>query len=161
MRSKPRLRVAAYVPAHLPEMTDLWIESWSQAMPSIDFEGRRGWFVDHIAAMQASGIAIVCGFRETDGALAGFFTLDEKSGLIDQLAVSPSLWGLGFGVALLDEAKKLSSGKLSLEVNQDNPRAVRFYEREGFSRLAAGRNPVSGLATWRYAWDRSGTLKEG
>jgi putative acetyltransferase len=41
-----------------------------------------------------------------------------------------------------------------VDVNQDNPRAVRFYEREGFRRLHEGVNPNSGLRTWRLEWRR-------
>jgi putative acetyltransferase len=148
------LRFVGFVPAHLPEVTDLWVEAWSRAMPAIDFEARRGWFVDHIAALRSRGTTIICGFRECDGKLAGFFTLERETGYVDQLAISHEMWGQGAGHALLGEAKSLSSGKLFLDVNQDNLRAVRFYEREGFVRAGAGQNATSGLATWRYAWHR-------
>jgi putative acetyltransferase len=149
-----RFGIVAFVPAHLPELVDLWVEAWSRAMPTIDFEARRVWFVEHLVAMAARGVEIVCAFDSANGRMAGFITRD-KSGHIDQLVAGVHAWGTGAAAALLDEAKRASTGVLYLDVNQDNPRAVRFYEREGFFRAGAGVNPASGLATWRYAWRRS------
>jgi putative acetyltransferase len=84
--------------------------------------------------------------------MAGFVTLDIESGHIDQLAVAPAFWSKGAAKALLDHAKRQSDGVLRLDVNQDNPRAVRFYEREHFRRRTAAANPMSGMKTWRYEW---------
>ena len=53
---------------------------------------------------------------------------------------------------LLDAAKRRAPGHLMLEVNQDNARALKFYERQGFVREGEGVNPRSGLKTWRYRW---------
>jgi putative acetyltransferase len=147
-----RYRLEALVDAHLPELTDLWIAAWHAALPVIDFEARRVWFVDHLSAMRVCGIDIVCAFDVADGALAGFCTLDRSSGHIDQLAVAPGYWGRCAAGTLIAEAKRRAPGLLKLEVNQDNPRAVRFYEKNGFHRHAAGVNPTSGLKTWRYEW---------
>ena len=143
-------RIVRFVPAHLPEATDLWLTAWSRAMPQIDFEARRAWFVDHFGALRSRGADVICAFRSDNGAMAGFFT-HEKPGYIDQLCVAADLWGSGAAIALLNEAKRLSGGHLTLDVNQDNPRAVRFYERERFRRVGEGRSP-SGLATWRLEW---------
>jgi putative acetyltransferase len=145
-----RYRLHAFTVAHLPELTDLWVAAWSKAMPAIDFEARRTWFVDHLSTMKARGDAIICAFDAGNGTLAGVVTCDD-SGYIDQLAVAPSYWGKGTAEALLAELK--GRGRpLRLEVNQDNPRAVSFYEKQGFARRAAGVNPTSGLKTWRYEW---------
>jgi putative acetyltransferase len=144
-------RLAAFDDALLADFTELWVAAWSNAMPAIDFEARRAWFVDHLAAMRAQGVAVTCAFDE-EGALAGFITLDRASGHIDQLAVAPGHWSKGAAAALLDEAKRRAPGTLKLDVNQDNPRAMRFYEKHGFRRRAAGVNPTSGLKTWRYEW---------
>ena len=144
-------RIVPFVSAHLPEAADLWIAAWTRAMPAIDFEARRAWFVDHVVALQARGADIVCAFSAADGRMVGFVT-HEKPGNVDQLCVAADAWGSGAATALLNAVKRLSGGSLSLDVNQDNARAVRFYEREGFRRVRAGLNPSSGLATWRYEW---------
>lgn len=145
-------RLVEYGDAHLPELTDLWIAAWNKAMPIIDFETRRGWFVDHLRAMYDRDVEITCAFDAANGAMAGFVTLDPASGHIDQLAVAPAYWGKGAADALIAHAKLRAPGELRLEVNQDNPRAVRFYEKHGFLRRAAGLNPASGLKTWRCEW---------
>lgn len=147
-----RYRLVDYTPAYLTEMSDLWVASWAHAMTGIDFEARRSWFVDHVVQLRARGAAIVCAFTVADGGMAGFITLDSR-GFIDQFAAATVAWGRGAATALLDDAKRRSA-HLQLEVNQENPRAVRFYEREGFRRTGAGVNAASGRPTWRYAWER-------
>lgn len=147
-----RYRLCPYVPAHLPELTDLWIAAWTQAIPAIDFEARRAWFVDHVTALRAAGVAVTCAFDAANGTLAAFITREEESGHIDQLAAAPAYWAKGAAQALVDDAKRRAAC-LKLDVNQDNPRAVRFYEKLGFRRTAAGINPASGLKTWRYEWN--------
>lgn len=143
-------RVVAFVPAYLPEATDLWVEAWSHAMVAIDFEARRAWFVERIASLHAGGSSILCAFDARDGRMAGLITR-EADGHIDQLVAGVHAWGRGAAKLLVDAAKS-SAQHLYLDVNQDNSRAIAFYEREGFCRVAAGVNPASGLATWRYAW---------
>ena len=46
--------------------------------------------------------------------------------------VSPDHWGSKLAGALVDETKRLSPDSVTLKVNKDNARAVRFYERNGF-----------------------------
>lgn len=147
-----RYRLVDYTPEYLPEMSDLWVASWARTMANINFEARRSWFVDHVVQLRAQGAAVICAFAVADGVMAGFISLDN-GGFIDQLAVATVAWGRGAATALLDEAKRRSA-HLHLEVNQENPRAVRFYEREGFRRTGEGVNAASGRATWRYAWER-------
>ena len=142
-----------FVPAHLPELTDLWLASWKTAMPGIDFEARRAWFVDHLIELEDTGAQIICAF-DPNGSMAGFVTIDRISGHLDQLAVAPPHWGGAAAAHLLDEAKRRSPGVIELEVNQDNMRAVRFYEKSGFARVAAGINPRSKLKIWRCRWRR-------
>jgi putative acetyltransferase len=147
-----RYSLVAYDTAHLPELTDLWIAAWKKTMPAIDFEARRVWFVDHLTAMQGAGVNVTCAFVTSRGEMAGFITLDPSSGHIDQLAVAPAYWSCGVADTLIAHAKTHALGALRLEVNQDNARAVRFYEKHGFHRRAASTNPNSGLKTWRYEW---------
>lgn len=131
-------------------MATLWVAAWSHAMPEIDFAERRAWFVDRIGALQAKGAVISCVISSGDEKLAGFITR-EGSGYIDQFCIAVGAWGSGAATTLLDDAKR-SRAPLSLEVNQANVRAVRFYEREGFRRVGEGPKSAAGLATWRYEW---------
>jgi len=138
----------------LTPLIDLWVESWQTVMPQIDFESRRAWFSAHIRALEEQGAVTICGF-DAEGDLAGFFLLVVAQAYVEQLAVHPRRFGSGLAGRLLDRAKSLSPAGLTLDVNADNPRALSFYEREGFSRVGAGTNPLSGLATWTLAWKLS------
>ena len=57
--------------------------------------------------------------------------------------------------ALLDEAKRLSPRGLDLHVNQDNARAIRFYEKHGLPSPARTSNPRSGAPIHGCAGGRS------
>jgi putative acetyltransferase len=157
VNGRPPYDIVDFMPDMLPELADLWVAAWAATMPAIDFEARRAWFVAHLNAMHSAGVAILCARGEGDR-IAAFVTLDRTCGHIDQLAVAPGKWGRGAALALLTEAKRRCAGGLHLDVNQDNPRAVRFYEREGFRRAAAGVNSASGLKTWRYEWRCAGSF---
>jgi putative acetyltransferase len=147
----PSFTLHDFLPSHLPELVDLWVASWRQTMPTIDFEARRTWFVDRLSALQSRGAQVVCAF-DSGGAMAGFVTVDQTTGLLDQIAVAPRYWGGAAAQLLLNEAKRRSPTQIWLEVNQDNPRAVRFYEKHEFAREGESVNPRSGLKTWRYRW---------
>ena len=87
---------------------------------------------------------------------AGFAVIDAKSGYLDQLCVAPAERGSGLASALIDEAKRRSPAVIELDVNEMNPRAGRFYEREGFSVVGRGFNPQSGLPTLKMRWRATG-----
>lgn len=135
-----------------PAISDLWVGTWRATMPHVDFEARRGWLFDRLVNLHAQGAKTVCAAERPSGDLLGFVTLDPKSGWLDQLAVAPRAYGSGAGRLLLDAAKGLSPRFIELDVNQDNPRALRFYLREGFRRGAEGVNLASGLKTWALEW---------
>ena len=141
-----------FTPAHWPELVDLWIAAWNKAMPSIDFETRRVWFADRIIAFHDDGVSIIYIFDTSNGDMAGFMSLDERSGHVDQIALAPNHWGSTAAAQLMAEAQSRAPGRLTLEVNQDNARAIRFYEKQDFVRGAAGVNGTSGLKTWAYSW---------
>lgn len=129
-------------------LADLWAESWREAMPEIDFAARKTWLRGHLPTLEAAGAVTICGV-DAFGRLLGFATVDPQNGYLDQIAVAPSAKSSGAAAALLAEARRISAHPLFLDVNQDNPRALRFYEREGFKTVEAGVNPRSGLKTWR------------
>jgi len=106
--------------------------------------------------LAASGsVAPVVGL-DANGKPAGLVTIDPRSGALDQLCVAPAERGSGLAIALIDEAKRRSPGLIDLEVNEANPRARRFYEREGFVVVGRGVSPHSGLPTVKMRWRASG-----
>ena len=139
-------------------LLELWVASWRATFPTIDFDARRAWFVDHLAEREAQGAALICMFEDTtkpgERKLVGFVLIDPKTGWLDQIAVKPNAFGAGVGRELLNAAKRASPGKIRLDVNADNFRALRFYKREGFHRVGAGVNKLSGRETAVLEWAR-------
>ncbi|MDB5503640.1 MAG: GCN5-related N-acetyltransferase [Tardiphaga sp.] len=141
---------------HLRRYTDadedasiaLWLETWRQAYPSIDFDARVDWWRNRWRSELVPVADIVV--AEQDGALVGFVTMD-RTGYLDQLVVSPAQWGSSVSRELVDEAKRLSPDGVTLKVNADNFRAIRFYERNGFVRTGEEVNS-SGRAVLIMAW---------
>ncbi|MGH6851322.1 MAG: GNAT family N-acetyltransferase [Methylocella sp.] len=148
------MRLRARTDADCARLAGVWAASWREAMPDTDFEARRPWFLDHLRALEAAGAITICAF---DGAnrLLGFVTFDPATAYLDQLAVAPEAKGSGAAHLLVAEARRRSPNGLVLDVNQDNARALAFYGREGFAKIAEGVNPRSGLKTWRLRWPGS------
>ena len=128
----------------------LWRRAWDAALPEIDFSERLTWWRERWVRdlVPKNRIRIA----EYNGRLAGFIVIDPGSGYLDQIAVAPEDWGTGIAKRLMGEAKRISPARISLEVNQENARAIRFYERAGFERTGEGVNPLSGRPVWRYSW---------
>jgi putative acetyltransferase len=127
----------------------LWQRSWQEAYPSIDFASRATWWRERWRDELVPDAAIIV--AEQAGKLVGFVNID-RAGYLDQLVVAPDLWGAELGNALVDEAKRLSPGGITLLVNTDNARAIRFYERNGFVHAGNDVNPTSGRPVLRMQW---------
>ena len=55
---------------------------------------------------------------------------------VEMLFVEPEYFGTGVGAALLAHARARAAGRgLALDVNEQNPGALAFYERQGFVRV--------------------------
>ena len=128
---------------------ELWRQTWQQANPSIDFTARVAWWRERWRNELVPKATIVV--AEQAGAPIGFVTIDG-SGYLDQLVVRPDHWGSKLAGALVDEAKRLSPDGVTLLVNKDNARAIRFYERNGFVHAGEDENPTSGRPVLRMTW---------
>jgi putative acetyltransferase len=128
---------------------ELWQRSWQQAYPAIDFAARAAWWRERWRSDLVPNADIVV--AEQNDALVGFVTIDA-SGYLDQLVVAPDHWGSQLATTLLDEAKRLSPERITLLVNTDNIRAIRFYQRNGFVDAGNDVNPTSGRPVLRMAW---------
>ena len=127
----------------------LWQQTWQRAYPSIDFAARVTWWRERWRGELVPNAAIIV--AEQAGALIGFVTIDA-SGYLDQLVVAPDRWGSELANALIAEAKRLSPDRITLLVNTDNTRAIRFYERNGFVHAGDDVNPASGRPVLRMEW---------
>jgi putative acetyltransferase len=127
----------------------LWQQTWQQAYPDIDFAARVTWWRERWRKDLVPNAAIIV--ADDAGKLVGFVTIDRK-GYLDQLVVRPDRWGSELGNTLVDEAKRKSPDGITLLVNTDNTRAIRFYERNGFAHAGGDVNPTSGRPVLRMEW---------
>ena len=134
-------------------LIELWLKTWQRAYPSIDFAARVPWWRERWRNELVPNAAIIV--AEDAGALLGFVTIDGK-GYLDQLVVAPDHWGSKLAEALVNEAKRLSPDSITLLVNDDNARAIRFYERNGFIHAGKDVNPSSGRPVLRMIWKSGG-----
>jgi putative acetyltransferase len=128
---------------------ELWREAWQKTYPEIDFAARVPWWRERWRNELVPNAAII--IAEHDSALLGFVTIDAKN-YLDQLVVSPAQWGSPLGTALVNKAKRLSPESITLLVNADNFRAIRFYQRNGFIDAGADVNPTSGRPVLKMEW---------
>ncbi|KAA0073675.1 GNAT family N-acetyltransferase [Tardiphaga sp. P9-11] len=126
----------------------LWLETWRQAYPSINFDARVEWWRERWRTELVPVAQIV--IAEQDGAMVGFVTID-RTGYLDQLVVSPPQWGSDVARLLVDDAKRLSPTGVTLKVNADNARAIKFYVRNGFVKTGDEVN-TSGRAVDLMEW---------
>jgi len=69
-------------------------------------------------------------FKDADSVIQGFVGVSE--GNVEMLFVTPEAHGNGIGKALLQYAvKQMNATKL--DVNEQNPQALAFYHKQGFS----------------------------
>jgi putative acetyltransferase len=134
-------------------LIELWLKTWREAYPSIDFAARVPWWRERWRNELVPNAAIIV--AEDAGALLGFVTIDGK-GYLDQLVVAPDHWGSEIAGVLVNEAKRLSPDSITLLVNDDNARAIRFYERNDFIHAGQDVNPSSGRPVLRMIWKSGG-----
>lgn len=148
--SAARFFLRPYAPGDEEAAIALWHRSWQTTYPDIDFAARLDWWRTRWRDELVPKAAIV--IAECEGTLAGFVTIDETNGYLDQLVVAPEHWGSDLGAHLVAEAKRRAPLGISLLVNDDNTRAIRFYEKCGFADAGSDVNPVSGRPVRKMVW---------
>lgn len=151
----PSFTLRPYRPSDEDAAIALWLKTWREAYPSIDFAARVPWWRERWLNELVPNAAIIV--AEEAGMLAGFVTIDTQA-YLDQLVVAPEHWGSKLADALVAEAKRLSPASITLLVNDDNIRAIRFYERNGFVHAGHDVNPTSGRPVLKMTW-RSGEIR--
>lgn len=129
---------------------ELWRRTWQIAYPKLDFNERVDWWRERWRQELVAKASITV--AEQDSVLAGFVTIEPATGYLDQIVVAPELWGGDLARLLLDEAKHISPSQVTLHVNVDNARAIRFYEKQGFAVAGEEKNPRSGAPIYLMRW---------
>ena len=145
----PPFTLRPYRPDDEDAAIALWLKTWQEAYPLIDFAARVPWWRERWRSELVPNAAIIV--AEAAGALVGFVTIDGE-GYLDQLVVAPEHWGSKLADTLVEEAKRLSPDSVTLLVNDDNARAIRFYERNGFVHAGHDVNPTSGRPVLKMVW---------
>ncbi len=149
--SEPAVTLRPYSSADEDAAIELWQRTWQQHYPHIDFGKRVNWWRERWRQELAPTATIIV--AESDGRLAGFVTVDLKTGYLDQIVVVPEAWGSDVATMLMAEARQIAPTGLDLKVNADNTRAIRFYEKQGFVDAGETVNEISGapvrLMRWR------------
>ena len=108
----------------------------AERLARLDVERRRVMWERSLAAGQTSAFV-----AEEDGRVVGWCTVgasrdDDADGELWGIYVLPEAWGTGAGPALmaaaLEALRAAGFREAILWVLSDNPRARRFYEREGW-----------------------------
>ena len=135
-----------YRPEDEDAAIELWRLTWQQAYPDIDFSARLDWWRERWRNELVAQAQIVV--AENAGAMTGFVTVDPKTLYLDQIVVAPEAWGSGTAESLVAEARRLSPQGIDLQVNQDNARAIRFYQKQGFAITGEDKNASGRLTYW-------------
>ncbi len=146
----PAISLRPYHPRDEDASVALWLRTWQATYPQIDFAKRLDWWRTRWRDELAPTAEIVV--AEAAGDMIGFVTVDPRTLYLDQIVVAPESWSSGVGATLIAKAKQISPAGLDLDVNTDNDRAIRFYEREGFLVAGAGVNAISGKPVHRMSW---------
>lgn len=120
----------------LPELVAVWRRSVTATHDFLQPDE-----IDFYAARMATEYlpAVELTVADANGAVVGFSGTTD--GRLEMLFVDDGWRGRGVGALLLHEALRRHPA-LELDVNEENPQAVRFYERQGF--VVTGRSELDG-----------------
>lgn len=125
------------MPADRETLLDIWLRSVRATHTFLgepDVQGLLPAVRDYLSSPD-SELWTLCSERTTP---TGFMGLADNN--VEALFVAPEHARRGGGRLLLEHARKLK-GPLRVDVNEQNPEAVRFYEANGFQVI--GRSPVN------------------
>jgi putative acetyltransferase len=155
-----RIALRPYAVADEGVAIELWRRSWQAAYPHLDFTERLAWWrerwrndlVPACTVTVAEALEAQPGPAVQGAAMIGFVTVAPATGYLDQIVVAPEAWGSPAAALLVDAAKGIAPAGLNLHVNQDNARAIRFYEKHGFALSGTDVNPRSGAPVFAMRW---------
>lgn len=141
--------IRAYTENDADALTDIWYRATLTAhsfIPTELWDEHKGDLKSKYLPVAETWVAVV------ENRIVGFISLIEN--YIGGLFVDPSVQGKGIGSALMKHAQdKLDN--LTVSVYKENPRARKFYERNGFVYQAEEIQEETGHILVAMAWKRS------
>ncbi|MBK8726368.1 MAG: acetyltransferase [Holophagaceae bacterium] len=131
------MNIRTALPSELGTLLDLWLRSVRTThtfLTEEDIQALHPLVRDH--ALPALELWVLEG---EDGAILGWMGLDGAK--LEALFLDPAHTGKGHGRRMVDHARSLK-GPLTVDVNEQNPEALRFYEACGFR--VVGRSELDG-----------------
>ena len=140
--------IRAVQPHDLPVLSALWLDTNLEAHAFIDAT----YFTDRLSLVtMALSRAEIYVCTDSTSLIRGFIGLEGEE--VAGLFVRQGCRGAGVGKALLDKAKSLRA-RLTLSVYDLNPRALKFYVREGFKCAGHGYDEDSQAYFTELSWKR-------
>ncbi|MGM0829214.1 MAG: GNAT family N-acetyltransferase [Bacillota bacterium] len=139
--------IIPYHPKYASETVKMWRESKEQAIGQKEihsFENHVDFINHKLPGQFQIGLAVV------DEKVVGMIAYNKSE--ISQLYIHVGFQGIGIGEALLNKAKKHSSGRLTLYTFDINQKAQRFYEKHGFIIIGRGNENEENLPDIQYEW---------
>ncbi|WP_051210951.1 GNAT family N-acetyltransferase [Runella zeae] len=124
-------------PEDYQEIVEVW-EASVRATHHFLLESDIQYFKPLILNEFLKAVTLFC-IKDNSGAIVGFMGLHEDS--LEMLFIHPDMRGKGIGKLLLQRA--IGLGIRKVDVNEQNPDALGFYQSQGFE--VVSRSPLDGL----------------
>ena len=144
--------IRAWNSEDLTPLLALWLESTTLAHPFIKASY---WQESEALVRDAYLPSAKTWVVEQESQWQGLISVMDEQ-FIGALFVRPQAFGQGFGKALINHVKQHFS-RLSLEVYQQNERAVNFYHAQGFTITERAWQEETAHPTWVMSWQADQT----
>lgn len=135
----------------MPVLLALWLESTTAAHPFI----RAAYWQESLPCVRDIYLPNARTWVQDEGSIRGFISVLEAQ-FVGALFVRPDALRSGTGRTLM-QAVQQRYPALSLEVYQQNERAVAFYRAMGFTIAESAWQPDTQHATWIMRWQAGQT----
>jgi len=115
-------------PTDFERVFDIWHSS-VQATHDFLTDDDRADIATQVKDLYIPNTPLILGVR--DGTIVGFMGMTDNH--IDALFIDPDYMDQGIGKAFIQHARTIIKGPLSVDVNEQNEDAHRFYEKMGFT----------------------------
>ena len=142
--------IRKYAKTDSHQVMQIWLAGNLEAHPFIPYQ----YWLDNYPLVESQLPLAEVFVYEAEGHILGFIGLEDT--YIAGIFVDTKHRSAGIGKQLLTHAKN-ERGSLSLQVYQQNKRAVDFYIREGFSVSAEGVDDQTAEAEYTMTWSADGS----